>query len=589
MSNSHSSGTLRRICYLIVMALVVGGVAAMNVLTTLKGDDVQFVNLIDEQGHAVKTLGEFLRFAMANYSIANGRLADITAQAMCVFGTKGLFNVLNTLVTVATILLLTHLARARRQRIVCTVLIALAMLWLWPFPGETMLWLAGACNYLWSSAANLFFMCLLLAALNHAEDKKRPRWQQAAMLTMSVIAGWMHEAFAAAMVAAIAGYALFNLRRCKGLPAAMMVAYLAGFAIAVCAPGIWHRATSGELGNNAALNEQLSRRVMLIYTCTRQYITPAIALLYLLWLWWKHGWRHVTDDLTAWAFVGATASLIALPVILPRGHTWFFVTSLVLALRAALGALRRLPRLQIVLAALGVAAVVASGTVALQAIALNKQYDDAMCKGIEQCPDDYVVLPAVEPPHHWCGRLEKRWVSFNVFDSMHGIYNVFEPHFARNYGKRSVQFIPPVIMERYTSDDLMAGATALPLRSNVPELADTVYFVPGPRHWDAIDFIPLRDSTFVTIFESGFNVTRVNDPTRTFKLTKHAETQKRKWGTYSDEHTFAAFPLRHRDRWYIVARTLDSATVEAHMNFNIDGKLVEMHWTLPHPSTPSQP
>ena len=189
MSNSHSSGTLRRICYLIVMALVVGGVAAMNVLTTLKGDDVQFVNLIDEQGHAVKTLGEFLRFAMANYAIANGRLADITAQAMCVFGTKGLFNVLNTLVTVATILLLTHLARARRQRIVCTVLIALAMLWLWPFPGETMLWLAGACNYLWSSAANLFFMCLLLAALNHAEDKKRPRWQQAAMLTMSVIAG----------------------------------------------------------------------------------------------------------------------------------------------------------------------------------------------------------------------------------------------------------------------------------------------------------------------------------------------------------------------------------------------------------------
>ncbi|MBQ1798631.1 MAG: hypothetical protein IIZ89_04595, partial [Muribaculaceae bacterium] len=102
-------------------------------------------------------------------------------------------------------------------------------------------------------------------------------------------------------------------------------------------------------------------------------------------------------------------------------------------------------------------------------------------------------------------------------------------------------------------------------------------------------FIPLRDSTFVTIFESGFNVTRVNDPTRTFKLTKHAETQKRKWGTYSDEHTFAAFPLRHRDRWYIVARTLDSATVEAHMNFNIDGKLVEMHWTLPQPSTPSQP
>ena len=38
MSNSHSSGTLRRICYLIVMALVVGGVAVLiGVLPTALG------------------------------------------------------------------------------------------------------------------------------------------------------------------------------------------------------------------------------------------------------------------------------------------------------------------------------------------------------------------------------------------------------------------------------------------------------------------------------------------------------------------------------------------------------------------------
>lgn len=589
MLNLQSRETARRMCYWLVMALVLGGVAAMNVLTTLKGDDVQFANDTGILGHTVNTLSDYVQVMAFNYRTHNGRQADMLAQAVCIFGSKGLFNVLNTIVTAVVILLLTRLAHGRQQRIMSTVLIALAMLWLWPFPGETLLWLAGACNYLWSSAANLVFLYLFLTAVNHSDGKALPTWQQVVMVVVSALAGWMHEAFSAAMAVTLVGYAAFNYRRCKGLPAAMIVAYLAGFAFVVCSPGIWDRAATGELGSNASLHEQLSRRAMLLYTCTRHYITPAVALLYLLWLWWKHGWRHVTGDITAWAFVGATAGMVVLPVILPRVHTWFFITSLVLALRAALGALRRLPRLQIVLAALGIAAVVASGTVALQAIALNKQYDDAMCKSIEQCPDDYVVLPAVEPPHHWCGRLEKRWVSFNVFDSMHGIYNVFEPHFARNYGKRSVQFIPPVIMERYTSDDLMAGATALPLRSNVPELADTVYFVPGPRHWDAIDFIPLRDSTFVTIFESGFNVTRVNDPTRTFKLTKHAETQKRKWGTYSDEHTFAAFPLRHRDRWYIVARTLDSATVEAHMNFNIDGKLVEMHWTLPQPSTPSQP
>ena len=104
---------------------------------------------------------DFLRAQYDHYMTANGRCADFFATLFCAYLGKPLFNVVNTLMFAGMAHLVSLLSTGRRSVLVLALFIAYVGLW-FPVPGQTMLFVAGSCNYMWAIVASLLMVYLLL-------------------------------------------------------------------------------------------------------------------------------------------------------------------------------------------------------------------------------------------------------------------------------------------------------------------------------------------------------------------------------------------------------------------------------------------
>jgi len=126
----------------------------MNCWTSFKEDDMEF-SLLHDAGFM-----DFLRAQYDHYMTSNGRCADFFATLFCAYLGKPLFNVVNTLMFAAMVHLVSLLSTSRRSVLVLAMFIAYVGLW-FPVPGQTMLFVAGSCNYMWAIVASLLMVYLL--------------------------------------------------------------------------------------------------------------------------------------------------------------------------------------------------------------------------------------------------------------------------------------------------------------------------------------------------------------------------------------------------------------------------------------------
>jgi hypothetical protein len=179
----------------------------MNVLTPFKEDDMLHSMVIGDLT-PINSVSDLLHCWWNKYLITNGRSSDMVAELFCGLLGKPLFNVLNTLMFGLLAHVVSLLATHRRSLLAQGLLYA-CIGTCYPVPGETMLWLAGSCNYLWTITASLWFLYYLL---HH--PSKRMGWGKSILFFLgAMLAGAGNEATSFGLLAGMVLYYAFNRRQ----------------------------------------------------------------------------------------------------------------------------------------------------------------------------------------------------------------------------------------------------------------------------------------------------------------------------------------------------------------------------------------
>lgn len=148
----------------------------------------------------VKSLGDILTSQINHYQTVNGRLL-VTAlvQAVVSFCPKWLFDILNTLIFILTAGLLTRYISPVRFSASHFLLSAVTLFYLLPGHYDTMMWAAGAINYLWVAALVLI---LLLLWRKSSDTTFRPITYPLFFI-LGLITGWSNEALSFGLAAGL--------------------------------------------------------------------------------------------------------------------------------------------------------------------------------------------------------------------------------------------------------------------------------------------------------------------------------------------------------------------------------------------------
>jgi hypothetical protein len=263
----------RKNIQLIVNALpVLTGVSffLLTFFTPLVSDDLWYA-FITFSGERVASLSDVFVSQHIHYLEWGGRtIAHFFVQLFMFFGEKNIFNLANTIVYCAFILLMQfHITGSLKKINSLLFFVVSAILWLAvPAYGQNFLWLTGSCNYLWTTT----FILLFLVPFRKKQDD--PNFKLTIPLSLlfffsGVFAGWSIENSGAAVFFLLIAYFIGKFRH-KEKPALFeiigSIGFLAGFFMLIAAPGNFERAS---LHSSVATNP-FFEIITWTYTATRR-------------------------------------------------------------------------------------------------------------------------------------------------------------------------------------------------------------------------------------------------------------------------------------------------------------------------------
>ncbi|MBR5597700.1 MAG: hypothetical protein IKW30_09880 [Lachnospiraceae bacterium] len=237
---------IRKISFILVICVSFIAIYIYNVLTPLMSDDLLFDTSI------YHSLGDVFREEYKQYMNWNGRSVLQIILKFSMLMPKSMFNVLNSLCYVATTVFVYWNIKGRKTYDV--FLLALINLCIWIFCVEfsqTILWLAGACNYLWGVFIILGYMALYRYYLEKGAEIKYP-WLAGVLLFLTgVLSGWGNENTSGGMIMIVllltAKYVWEN-KKIEKIMISGIVGNFIGFAFLLLAPG---NAVRGEMAKAA--------------------------------------------------------------------------------------------------------------------------------------------------------------------------------------------------------------------------------------------------------------------------------------------------------------------------------------------------
>lgn len=225
-----------RMVFWILVTLSFVMIFIYNSLTPLMSDDLLF----DQNAYA--TLGDLIQNEYHKYMTWNGRIVLQSIMDVFCMLPKWVFNICNSLCFIYTSLLIYWNIGGRKRY--DSFLWLMIQLLLWNFSvdfDQTVLWMSGACNYLWGVMIILSFITLFRHMLRmQREQRKISAGMAAALCLIAFLAGWGNENTSGGAILIVglftAIYVLEN-RRIEKWMVAGMAASMAGLAFLVLAPG----------------------------------------------------------------------------------------------------------------------------------------------------------------------------------------------------------------------------------------------------------------------------------------------------------------------------------------------------------------
>ena len=533
----------------------------MNVLTPFKEDDMLHSMVIGDLTH-VNSLGDLLRSYHNKFLMVNGRTSDMIAELFCGLLGKPLFNVCNTLMFGAFLHLVSLLATNRRS-LLAVAMTSACIGTCFPVPGETMLWLAGSCNYLWSITGTL----LVLHYLLHHQDR-HPKWWKALLLLLGcIIAGAGNESISFGVTGGLVLYYACNRRLIDRTVFLIITGYLLGALLIMASPAPWQRAASGGIVTDLPLKDLLLSRCYIVGGKMVHTVMPVSAIAVGLIALITKGFKTIKTSIWTYLLVMLTLALLVFGLMAVRPYAGLVTVGLIIVILAA-HLLLQWPwlRAAAVLACLGLTAVTyARG---IKVLDEYKHHDDLVTEAIRSLPAQAILR---ECPFQTYSRfLYPLPMKSDGFFTNEYTWKAY-------FDKENVQFVSDSVYNRFHDGRLLDGAIEMPFKSDRPTLAGPLMAFPDQDYM----VLPLSLDTLPTPYQVG--TAYWNEPTQ--NLTEAEQAFRRQHAISGKSDPFGYYPLRYEGRVVMILPLLGDGVSSARMALNYAGdELLMLYRVAPNPA-----
>lgn len=501
----------------------------MNCLTPFKEDDMLHSLVIGDLTH-VNTVGDLLRSYYNKYLILNGRSSDMLAELFCGLLGKPLFNVCNAVMFGLLAHVISLLATGRHS-LLAQVMLYTCIGTCYPVPGETLLWLAGSCNYLWTITGTL----LVLRFLQRHRQLQVKSWQLGLILLGAFLAGAGNEAMSFAFIAACVVYYLFHRGQVDRQVVLVLVFYGLGALLILASPAAWERAADGGIVVDLPFKELLMSRFHIVGEKMVRYVVPVaawgIGLGYLIW----KGFKAAGSSIWSYLLFFSTLLMLALGMMTDRPYAPLATVSLVIVIIAVHALTNRSWPLRLLAVAFGLLLSAYTSSDGIGVLREYKAYEEQVISAVRAAPSQAIL-------HEGQFCIYSRFLYPLRFESTNYFTN--EYIWKAYFDKENVQFVDNSVYRRFHENRLLDGAVSMPFKSDHPSIAGEFMAVPGQHYM----VVPLKEDTVPTTYQTGLAIWSTSPD----NLTEQELEYRRNHALQSGGDPFGYYPLRYRGQVMLV-------------------------------------
>jgi len=314
-------------------ALIFICIYVLNHLTPLLADDYCYSFLLGTEDR-LTNFGDIFKSLTAQYTNTGGRVVGHFFAQLFLMLDKSIFNIANSLIYVLFLFLIYfHINAYKKINVGLFIFVSFSVWYFTPAFGESVLWLTGACNYLWCST---FILLFLLPYRLYSANPERFKFNAVLTVLFSlfgIIAGCTNENTGGAMIVAVCLFFLYCKRNKIKIPMWSIFGFctaLTGYLFLMAAPGNYVRATTVE---NASAHGSLGGvlfRVMMIAKdlyVNMYFIFFIIMLLTIIYLYLNKEKNITTTLLTVGLYIIVSLSGVFCVILMPGSgipqRAWF--------------------------------------------------------------------------------------------------------------------------------------------------------------------------------------------------------------------------------------------------------------------------
>lgn len=273
----RSNRKLYAILWIGVILVSFAVVLFLNISTPLISDDITYLYIYGETGE-ITSVSDIIQSQKNHYYLWGGRsVVHFIAQLLLILPFY-LADILNATVYILFISLIYWHCKGRgKASLSLFVLIGLAVWFLQPVFGDTVLWITGSANYLWGTTFVLLFLLPYRMYNGDSKSQLITLFYCIAIFLWGIIAGWTNENTAGAMVLIALLFFYYYRKQGWSIPLwaiSGIVGGLIGFLVMILAPGNFERA-----GEASSLSLYVFGYRLFNYTLTFFYYGGVAVLL----------------------------------------------------------------------------------------------------------------------------------------------------------------------------------------------------------------------------------------------------------------------------------------------------------------------
>ena len=243
----------------------------LNIYTPLSFKDDLGYSFSFATGEPITSINQIFESQLAHYNIINGRFVVHTIEQLLLLAGKPIFNIANTLIFLLFGMLVTYHITGQSVVIHPALLLCVfcLIMLITPCFAEDLLWVSGACNYLFGFTICLLYLLPYRAAFTAREKtyKTVPEiFKALGMLILGIVAGNTMENAGVALIATTVAYLVFyRVNRIKIRAWMLMPGTLLGLSSLLLAPGeITRLGTAGPISIGSILTAFFSTSMALV-------------------------------------------------------------------------------------------------------------------------------------------------------------------------------------------------------------------------------------------------------------------------------------------------------------------------------------